>query len=139
FWGLAAAYAIRLGYSPSEAALFVSLSFAGGLLAQMPLGILSDRFGRRPVVALASGMVLTASVGLMLISGAPDQLWGLLLLGMLFRAGFHPTYSLFMAPANDFLEPHHFVRASAGLLAVYSVGAAVGPALAGAVMNQLGP
>jgi MFS family permease len=67
-------YGKRLGASHLELGLLVAGFFAGRLLAQIPAGIATDRFGRRPVLLLALlgygatcvGYALSTSVGLLI-------------------------------------------------------------------------
>lgn len=142
FWGLAVVYAMKLGFTAEEASLFVSVSYMGGLAAQMPLGWLSDRISRRYVIALAAGLACLGSFGLFLLALSSEPLsWHifLLLFGVVFGMGFHPLYSLLVAHVNDFLPPQHFVKAAAGLLALYGFGAIAGPLLAGQMMQWWGP
>lgn len=143
YWGLAARFVLKAGYSQEEVALFMSASFIGGLAAQWPLGIASDRIGRRIVIVTASSMIALASVLLVILtmSDNPSGQYGripLLLLGILFGAGLHPLYSLCIAHTNDHLGPRHFVRASAGLQFVQSSGAISGPMLASLCMYLVG-
>ncbi|MCZ2260238.1 MFS transporter [Sporosarcina sp. G11-34] len=48
-------YAIRSGIGVTSVSLFLATFSAGGIISQLPLGMLSDRMGRRPVLLLALG------------------------------------------------------------------------------------
>jgi MFS family permease len=143
YWGLTARFVLKAGYSQEEVALFMSASFIGGLAAQWPLGMASDRIGRRVVIVTASFMIALSSALLVALTiwYEPSREYGcvpLLMLGILFGAGLHPLYSLCIAHTNDHLGPKHFVRASSGLQFVQSSGAIAGPMLASLGMYLAG-
>src|SRR5690606_37981459 len=58
FYGLAPVYAAKQGLDTSGAALFVAAAVTAGLLAQWPMGWLSDRLNRVKLIR-ASAMVLS--------------------------------------------------------------------------------
>ncbi len=143
YWGLTAPYILKLGFSQAHTAWFMASSMVGGLLAQWPLGALSDRMNRRWVILLATGLVFLSALLLATMALVPDITAeigtpGLLACAVLFGAGFHPLYSLCIAHANDFVPAEQFVRASAGLQLVQSIGAATGPLLVGTLMQFYG-
>lgn len=144
YWGLTASFVLSMGFAQKNIAWFMASSLIGGLLAQWPLGVLSDRTSRRYVIMLAAGLVCAASIllGVMSLWHAPAAafgIWVLALIGAIFGAGFHPLYSLCIAHANDFIEPEYFVRASTGLQFIQGMGAVIGPLLAGLLMFLGGP
>lgn len=139
YWGLTAVFMLRMGFGSESVSWFMSASLVGGLLAQWPLGQLSDRVNRRFVILLALALIGSTSALLTwLASGdTPAETFGIvwfILAGAVFGAGLHPLYSLCIAHANDFVAPEHFVGASAGLQLVQGVGAVAGPLLAGLLM-----
>lgn len=143
FWGMSAPFVLGLGYAQQHIAWFIAASMAGGFIAQWPLGTLSDKINRRWVILLA-GLIMCAS-SLLLVnlaqagpeSQTPD-LATLLFCGALFGVGFHPLYALCIAHTNDFLSAHQFVKASATLIFVQSVGAIAGATFAGLLMGASG-
>ncbi|MCB1546405.1 MAG: MFS transporter, partial [Hyphomicrobiaceae bacterium] len=64
FWTLGPTYAHAAGLGFEEVALFLSAAVLGGALAQWPVGLSSDRLGRRPVAALVSAAAALAGLGL---------------------------------------------------------------------------
>ncbi len=117
----------------------MAASLIGGLLAQWPLGLLSDKVNRRYVIILAAALITVSSamLSLMALWSEPVQIFGinwLIITGAAFGAGFHPIYSLCMAHANDFVSDENFVGASAGLQFIQGIGAIIGPMLAGICM-----
>lgn len=142
YWGLSAVFIIRIGFEQNAVAWFMAASLMGGLVAQWPLGTLSDRINRRYVIILAASLIALASgfLSLLAMMGGATVLSvsGLIIIAIIFGAGFHPLYSLCIAHANDFIGPEQFVRASAGLQMVQGAGAVAGPLLAGLLMYMVG-
>lgn len=137
FHALAPVYLKSLGHGASAVAIFATAASLAGLAVQWPAGLLSDRVGRRPV-ALAS---LLAGAGLaiaFLLVGAAS-LPVLLGLGLLLSGMAAPLYGLAAGQTNDRLESGDAVAAAGGLLLVWSIGATIGPAAAGLVMQVSGP
>lgn len=144
YWGLTAPYILQIGFDQGHIAWFMAASMLGGLIAQWPLGALSDLINRRWVILLAATSICVTSALMitMTLQASPAQsigTQGLLLYALLFGAGFHPLYSLCMAHTNDFVPSGVFVKASATLQLVQSSGAIIGSLLAGFLMQQGGP
>ena len=108
----------------------------GGIVAQWPIGHLSDRFDRRRVITIVA---LLASIFALLaaILGGTSPV---LLLTFMFLLGCMtlPMYSLCIAHTNDYLEPPQMVQAGATLVLVGGAGACFGPSIAAALMGALG-
>lgn len=134
FWALAPVFSTSLNNDVSLAAWFMTSAVIGGAIAQWPLGILSDRVGRRKVliaVALAG-----AGAGVALYLAAPAlSFTSANLLGALWGALAFPLYTIAVAYTNDFAEPGEYVTVSSGLLLMYGVGATIGPFAASALMT----
>ncbi|MBO1073071.1 MFS transporter [Roseomonas marmotae] len=133
FYGLGAVHARRIGFDLAGTAAFMSAVILGGVTLQWPLGWLSDRFDRRSVILGVFTGTAAVALAIMLL-GQPDTL--LLLLGCLFGGLSFALYPLCVAHTNDRLTNAQRVGASAGLVLVYSVGAAAGP-MAGAASIAL--
>jgi MFS family permease len=140
--GMGAVFARQEGLNLSQVALFMSVSLVGGVLAQYPVGHLSDRMDRRIVIvavclgALAAGLALAllGGFGGLDPSGAVGR--GLLIgLSALFGCFIYTQYSLCVAHTNDFISSRDFVEASSGLLLAYGIGASIGPFVAALLME----
>jgi MFS family permease len=109
------------------------------MLAQFPLGALSDRIDRRLVIAGAAGLALVACLALGVsgeaLSGS-GWLYGAVGLVGAFTL---PLYSLAVAHTNDRLAPAQMVAASGGLVLVMNFGIVLGPLAAGLAITHLGP
>src|SRR5699024_11008321 len=46
-------YGLRIGFTSNEIATLLPFFGLGGLILQLPLGYLSDRYGRKPILMLA--------------------------------------------------------------------------------------
>lgn len=136
FWGMGPVLAQQVGYAAGGVAALMSLTILGGAALQWPLGYWSDHEDRRRVIALIS--LVTAGVTAIAIFAAHP---GPALLGamMVFGAGAFSLYSISVAHLIDFVPREAILEASSGLLLVYGVGAALGPAAAGLFMEAAGP
>lgn len=145
FYGLGPLFARQVGLDLSGTAAFMSAVILGGLLLQWPLGWMSDRFDRRPVIVAACLAMATVSAAMVALSlsfhdaNGLGWLSALLALAALFGALVSTLYPLSIALANDWIEPQDMVPASGGLLLAYSLGAVAGPIIASLVMDLTGP
>jgi MFS family permease len=139
FWALAPVYAIRLGFSTSGIALFMSAFILGGTLIQLPLGRFSDHLDRRWIIAGVSTAAALGGVALALLGRWGAQIpWLLYPLALFFGAAMLPLYSLSIAHVNDRIERSQFVEASASLLMVNALASVAGPTLAAIVTAWTG-
>ena len=67
----------------------------------------------------------------------PMTLWMMALI-LAFGGSMFAIYPLALSHANDFIERQDFVAASGGLIMFYSIGATLGPTVAGVVMETAG-
>ena len=105
----------------------------GGALAQWPLGLLSDKVGRRKTMfGAASVSALFAALIVLFV----DQLGfvGINLLGAAWGFFAFPIYAISVAHANDYADSSDYVMVSSGLLLMYGIGAIIGPFAASAAM-----
>lgn len=138
FWGLGAASAQRFGFSETGVAHFMSVTIVGGALLQWPIGRWSDgsRDRRRVLFAITAGAALAALVGILV--GAHWH--SLLLIDMFVFGGLaFAIYPISIALTNDRLTREEIQQSSSSLLLLNGAGAAIGPALAGALMSDIGP
>ncbi|HEF4762909.1 TPA: MFS transporter [Pseudomonas putida] len=133
FYGLAAIYASKQGLSTAQVGQFMALSIGAGLLAQLPLGWLSDRLPRASLIRAVALLLIVISLPL-----AFNQTPSFATL-LAFGAGIgflqFCLYPLGVALANDNMEPGLRVSLSGMLLITFGVGACFGPLIAGALME----
>ncbi|MCC5451667.1 MFS transporter [Rheinheimera sp. UJ51] len=135
FYGLAPAFAAGIGLSNSEVASFMSATILAGLLAQWPMGKLSDRIPRSRLVRINSALL-----GLIVLVIALVPLNTLLLLAATFCFGIlaFTLYPLATAMANQRIEQSERVALSATILLTFGIGATLGPLVASFSMQLFG-
>ncbi len=137
FGTLGPVYGAQIKLSPAYVAYMMSLPIIAGAAMQLPFGRLSDRTDRRYVLAgiAAAG----AMIGLFMVIARPQSAVLVLTMCGLFGAAAFSLYGIAVAHANDHADPGNFVKVSGGLLMLFGLGTVVGPILAAAAMNRLGP
>ncbi|HEU4826574.1 MAG TPA: MFS transporter [Dongiaceae bacterium] len=137
FYSLLPVYVERVGYTPRELSVLIAVGTIAALIVQYPVGYISDRYGRRPVII---GTMAIATVVAFVIGSAPALSFAWLLgLFFLLTAFQSPLYALGVGQTNDYVDRRDFVPAAAGLLFLWGVGACVGPTLIGFIMERVGP
>jgi len=137
FWGMGAVFAQRVGLDGVGIAAFMSVTIVGGALLQWPVGHYSDNRDRRTVLMVVCFLAaLAALVGYGLTRVSP---WGLVADGFFYGGLSFSVYGLAVAHMNDHVDPTQVLEVTRGLLLLYGLGAAVGPASAGVLMEYLGP
>ena len=137
FFAMGPVYANASGMSVAQVSLFMTAGVLGCVALQWPVGHLSDRFDRRLILTLTT--FAAAAVAVSMVSVASLSMTKLLVLVGIFGGLSLPLYSLCIAHANDFLEPHQMVAASGGLVLASGIGAILGPVSTSLVMSLLGP
>lgn len=134
--GLAALYGKSEGLSDTRVAVFTAMGPLGCVLFQWPIGWISDRVSRRGVIGVtAVGAGLAAAGSLLTEPGS-----GLSLVLMFLFGGFtFPLHSLAVAITADRVTPAQITAATATLVRLTGVAAAICPAVAGAIMSATGP
>ncbi len=129
-------YARDVGLDVSGIAMFMAAGIVGGGTLQYPLGMYSDRIDRRWAILIATGGATVAGLFLTLVAGtSPTMIY----VGSFFFGAFAmPLYSLSVAHANDRATTDQYILTSAGLTFFYSIGAAVGPIAASAIIERFG-
>src|SRR3990167_1851170 len=137
FYGMSAVFGKSVGFSDAGVASFMATAILGGAALQWPVGHFSDTHDRRVVLLWVCVLgALVSVLGYLLAEKAVDALVPLALLfgGLVFS-----IYGLCVAHVNDVIDSSRLVEFTGGLLLIHGVGAAVGPILAGAVMDVAGP
>jgi MFS family permease len=134
FYALVPVYAQSAGRSVLEISSYMALAITGGLLLQIPVGRLSDRFDRRLVVGSAAVAFAALALAVAPARATPwfPAVW--LLLG-----GFMAViYPVCVAHANDRMPAERAVSVSGRLILISGVGSAVGPLLGASMMSAFG-
>ena len=134
-FGMGGVWGTEAGLSVPQISVFIAAIYIGGLVAQYPLGWISDRMDRRVLIfwlAVLGG----ATMGLVGLIAAPFAV--LVAAGAVIGGIANPLYSLLIAHTNDYLRPSDMPAASAGLMFLNGVGAVSGPILIGWMMKMVG-
>ena len=137
FYGLAAVYAADQGFSTRQVVFYTAITVVAGLLAQWPMGWLSDRVDRAKLVR--RNALIFAGITTLMWGWVNWPYWLMLLFAIGLGAIQFTLYGLASGLSNDRVQDERRVGASAVVLIVYSVGAALGPVVAGALMRLGGP
>jgi len=137
FGTLSAVYADRIGLTLAAVALFASLPVLAGAVAQVPVGIFSDRIDRRKVLIAIALVAICADVAFLVLR--PEDRLVSIALASLFGAAVFSAYPVIVAHASDHAEPGTYIQISGGLLMVYGIGGIGGPLIAGLGMSLIGP
>ena len=125
------------GYSQAAIAGFLVTINLAGMVAQMPIGFLSDRIGRRQAALVV--LLIGSVAGVALYSATTAPFWVVVALGAGYSAMTSGLYGLGSSQTSDRLAGGDMVAASGGLLLVWACGAAIGPAIAGWLMAATDP
>jgi MFS family permease len=137
FYGLAAVFAYGQGLSTPQIALFTATSVIAGLMAQWPMGWLSDRTDRAKLIR--NNAVIFTVIAVLMWGWMSWPYWVMLI----FAAGFgviqFTFYTLASNLANDRVTAEKRVGLAAVVMMTYGLGATIGPMIAGALMRAGGP
>jgi len=135
-YSLLPAYTEANGYGARELSILIAVGTAAALIIQFPVGYISDHYGRRPVIIGANAVAGAIALAIGATPGLPfTWLLALFFALTLFQS---PLYALGVGQTNDYVDRKDFVRAAAGLLFIWGIGASVGPTLVGLVMEAIG-
>lgn len=137
FWGMSAVYAGRVGLDTMGVAAFVTSGIIGGALLQYPVGRFSDRFDRRRVLMVAATVAIFS--GLLIVPASHLGGYYLYAAIALYGGLAFAVYPITVAHLIDHLDGPDILAGGSALLLLHGVGAAMGPALSGQLMTQIGP
>jgi MFS family permease len=133
---LMAVYGLRLGLPQAEAVLLVTVTIAGTVFLQVPIGRLADRMNRRlllvatALIGLAGALVMQWFLEPAYVRWPFLFLWGGLFMGL---------YTIGLAELGDRFSGGALSGANALYVMTYCIGSMAGPPIAGAVMDWRGP
>lgn len=136
FWAMGPVFAQGMHLPPAGIAAFMSATIIGGAALQWPIGHLSDHMDRRKVLVTVSFAGTALALSILVIAAWLPQ--ALIPAAFVYGGVLFSIYGLSVARVNDFLAAPDVLEATRGLLAVFGIGATIGPALAGTLMESLG-
>lgn len=135
FYGLAPTFAKLSGFNSSEIAIFMSATIFAGLIAQWPMGILSDKIRRSVLIRTNAVAIGVVSLALFLLPITQTLAFALTFMFGLFAFTLYPLSS---ALANSRVADEERVGVSSALLVVFGAGAALGSTANAQVMTYFG-
>ncbi len=133
---LGAVYASKSGLDLEKVSLFMFFTIVGGMLAQLPVGKISDQMDRRFVLMWEGGILFLIAPWIHLfISGAT---WELAFVSIILGAGVFVMYPLCVSHVNDKIEDNERVEASGMLILLQSIGMIFGPIIISFAMQSWG-
>ncbi|WP_047150448.1 MFS transporter [Aneurinibacillus tyrosinisolvens] len=121
-------YGLRMGIGENWISILLPAIGIGSLILQLPLGMLSDRIGRKPVLV---GAGVIGSLAFLAVPLMENNVWGILLLFALAGGLIGSFYSLGLAYVADLLPKPVLPAANVIASINFSVGSIVGPNLGG--------
>lgn len=138
FWGLLPVYAGAIGLQGNGVPLFMLTAILGGALLQWPVGRISDGHDRRiGLLCLSAAAAMLALLAAMPV--IQQQLHVMFLLVFCYGGLVFALYPFAVAHMLDYLPSEDLLSGCSSLLLVHGVGAALGPAIAGMLMDRHGP
>jgi MFS family permease len=137
---VAPVYAAQSGLSKQGIAMFLALAIVGGLIAQMPAGIIADRINRR--ITLIGFSILSVGACFLISSEMVSEIGGIPFVyigSFLFGFATLPIYSICASHASDFAQKEDMLALSASLIFFFALGAVVSPSFAGYLIDTYGP
>lgn len=130
-------YGVRIGYSPADAALLLSMVGLGNVLLQVPLGFLSDRMRDRRVLLMACALI--GLVGMLVLPALSGNWWASAALLFVWGGVVAGMYTVGLAHLGARLSGRDLASANAAFVLCYGIGMLAGPQLIGLGMDAVGP
>jgi MFS family permease len=129
FFTMVPIYLMQKYSSIETVSLFMACSILGGLISQWPIGLLSDKYGRRKLIAF-NGFYICFICLLFLFSISSVTI--ICILGILLGFSIFSIYPLSLSRANDVVDENKdIVEISRSLLFTYGLGAFIAPIFLG--------
>ncbi|MEN3929895.1 MFS transporter [Microvirga sp. W0021] len=135
---LVTVYGTSLGMTAAVAAALLFAIQGGSLIMQWPLGIISDKYDRRYVIAGLGGgtfLVCMLTIGATFIGSIPLVFLSVFLWGGIALC----IYAVCVAHVCDVVPAEEIVPSVSGLLMLWAIGMAIGPAPAAYIMERFAP
>lgn len=130
-------YGSQIGLSTNQSAFYAAAIIGGGLLAQWPVGRLSDQIDRR-LVLVGLGCA-TAAASLAIVVFSPSVFAVAAVTAVIVGMCSQPLYAIAVAHAFDHADQGDFVETSSGMLLSFGMGSIAGPLIASILMGKMGP
>lgn len=129
FFTMVPIYLMQKYSSIETVSVFMACSIIGGLISQWPIGLLSDKYGRRKIIAYSGFYIFFISL-FFLFSHLLDNY--IYFLGIFLGFSIFSIYPLSLARANDVIDENKdIVEISRTLLFAYGLGSFIAPIILG--------
>jgi MFS family permease len=130
-------YGAGIGLSAATTVGLVTVISIAAVVAQPPVGWLSDRFDRRVILLIQGALSVLICAAIAWLGKSSEPL--LFVLFFLYGATALSIYPVAIAFANAQLHRRHMVAASGTLLMLHSIGNILTPGLASGLMERTAP
>ncbi|MEM6986429.1 MAG: MFS transporter, partial [Pseudomonadota bacterium] len=127
FFATVAIFGTVSAYSVAEISTLITIALGGGVIAQWPIALLSDRFDRRLILAIVAG--LGALSGLYFTLAETETIFDAYVAVFVLSACILSLYSQCIAHTNDNIDVTEVVPAASTLILLYGLGFAAAPAI----------
>lgn len=129
-------YGLRIGFDTNQISSLLPFIGIGGLFLQLPLGMLSDRYGRKKILMFAG---ISGGIIFMLVPVAGTHFWWTLVLLTIAGGLVGSFFSLGLAYAADILPKVLLPAANVVASFHFTIGSIIGPNLSGQMINWISP
>jgi MFS family permease len=129
-------YGEKLGYTPTDAALLLTLFGLGNVASQIPLGLLSDRMNRRVLLLACGTLGLLGTLAMPTASGTPFDMMVLVFLTGGVVGG---LYTVGLALLGARFTGSELATANAAFVMLYSLGMLFGAPAVGVAFDMVEP
>ncbi|RKS86955.1 UMF2 family putative MFS family transporter [Orbus hercynius] len=131
FYSLLPAYYAHLGYNDSQVANWMIVLIISGVIAQIPVGWIADKYGKQTLLIVE--MLIAIMACLMLISGLFNVVATIIL-----GATIYTIYPISMAWACESVRKPDIVAMNQTMLLVNTLGSLIAPAFISLIMDICG-
>ena len=129
FFTMVPIYLMQKYSSIETVSVFMACSIIGGLISQWPIGLLSDKYGRRKIIAYSGFYIFFISLFFLFSSLFDNYIY---FLGIFLGFSIFSIYPLSLARANDVIDENKdIVEISRTLLFAYGLGSFIAPIILG--------
>ncbi len=137
FFAMLPVYILLKSDSVETVSFLMIIGLIGGLISQWPIGLLSDKYGRRKLISITAFITAITSTLFILFSQTNEYLN---ILGFLLGLTIFAMYPLSVARANDVVDENKdVIEISRTLLFTYGIGSFVAPLLIGFGISYFNP
>ena len=129
-------YAQKSGLNVEQTSLFMFFIIIGGMLAQLPVGRLSDKMDRRFVLMWEAGLLFLIAPWMHVF--VDENLVSLAASALLLGSGVFVMYPICVSHVNDRIDDSQRVAASGLLILLQSIGMILGPVFISLAIQEFG-